>query len=189
MLPDDLKGPSLSIDFADPKEFLDRNLTSYPNLDQDFIVQICYEHPERFNELLPGFDVGQHCARRIRKTAGWIEENVRYENGERVDFWFDHFDELLSNADPQYEIFVSMVKKGTWPFPPVVITPEFATEIGGHTYFGEPYHLIEGTHRVSYLIRMLQKTMVTKSSLHELITLEPNRQLNPTPESFGRASR
>lgn len=177
MLPNDLIGPGLTIDYANSSDFLDRNRSAYPFLDPDFILQICYEHPTRFNELLPGFDVNLHNARRIGKTTGWIRENVRYDNSEELDFWFEHFDSLASHANPQYEIYVSMIKNGTWPFPPVVISAAVAANLGAPPFIGRPYHLIEGTHRISYLLRMLQKGMISELGVHDLIAVEPNGRL------------
>lgn len=171
MLPKDLTGPALAIGFAeaDAREFLRRNSHMYPRLDPDFILQICYEHPGRLNELLPGFDAGLHSATRISRSAGWIRDNVKYDDGEEPTFWSDQFDCFLCDPSPGYSVFVSMTRDETWSFPPVIVLSRFAATLGAPSYIGEPYHLIEGTHRISYLRRMLELGMLADSSTHVLI--------------------
>ena len=157
------------ISFESPDTFLPENLSRFPNLDPDFILQVCFEHPGRFDELLPEFDARLHSARRVPRTAGWVYENVRYENNEDVDFWFDHFDSQLASGQSQYEMFTHMIKHGTWPFPPVIVEAGFAVTIGAPKRIGYPYHLIEGTHRISYLRRMIQRGLVPHEKLVEVI--------------------
>lgn len=162
MLPAELEGPGKEIAFESPDSFLLENRARYPNLDPDFIVQICFEHPRRFNNLLPQFDVRRHTARRIQQTAGLVYGNVRYDDNEDIDFWFDHFDSQLCSRRSDYEIFNHMVKHGEWPFPPVIVEATFAETLGASEGIGRPYHLIEGTHRVSYLRRMIQRGLVSR---------------------------
>ena len=82
MLPRELHGPGQTIAYAGAAvvtEFLQRNAERYPHLDRDFIVEICFEFPDRINDLLPRFDVASHAAVRVAKTASWLIENVRYD--------------------------------------------------------------------------------------------------------------
>jgi len=162
MLPPELEGPGKTIAFESPDAFLFKNRARYPDLDPDFILQICFEHPRRFNDLLPRFNACLHMARRIRQTAGWVYDNVRYDDNQEVDFWFDHFDSQLSSGRRDYEIFNQMIKHGEWPFPPVIVEAAFAATLGAPASIGNPYHLIEGTHRVSYLRRMIQLGLVSR---------------------------
>lgn len=161
MLPIELHGPGKVIAFESPDAFLSANRVQYPNLDPDFILQICFEHPARFDALFPGFEPSRHEARRVRRTAGWVYENVRYDDNQDIDFWFSHFDSQFSSRQRECEIFTHMVNEGEWPFPPVIIEAAFGATLGA-TRLGKPYHLIEGTHRVSYLRRMVQLRLVTE---------------------------
>lgn len=171
MLPAELTGPGKDIDFESPEAFLSANRVRYPNLDPDFIVQICFEHSNRFNALLPQFDPIRHAAKRVHRTAGWVYDNVRYDDNEDIDFWAEHFDSQRSSGQSSYEIFTHMVGHGDWPFPPVVIETASALSLGAPGNIGTPYHLIEGTHRVSYLRRMIQLKMVSRDKPVSLIEL------------------
>ena len=162
MLPAELKGPGKAIAFESPDTFVLENRARYPDLDPDFLLQICFEHPGRFNDLLPRFDPRRHVARRIRRTAGWVYDNVRYDDNQDLDFWFSHFDSQFSSGRSDYEIFTQMVEHGEWPFPPVIIDAAFALTLGAPESIGRPYHLVEGTHRVSYLRRMLQRGLISR---------------------------
>lgn len=162
MLPQELEGPGKMIAFESPDTFLSENCSRYPDLDPDFILQICFEHPGRFNDFLPRFDVRRHMARRVRRTAGWVYDNVRYDDNQPVDFWFEHFDSPLASGRSDYEIFNHMIEHGEWPFPPVIIDSAFAATLGAPENIGNPYHLIEGTHRVSYLRRMIQRELLPR---------------------------
>lgn len=162
MLPAELRGHGKAIAFESPDAFLSANRMRFPNLDPDFILQICFEHPSRFDDLLPGFEPGRHRALRIKRTAGWVYENIRYDNNQDVDFWFNHFDSQCASGKSKYDVFTYMVSNGEWPFPPVIAEAAFAATIGAPKSIGKPYHLIEGTHRVSYLRRMIQLGLVSK---------------------------
>ena len=106
---------------------------------------------------------------RTKRTAGWVYENIRYDNNEEVDFWSTHFDSQRSSGESKYEVFTHMVSNGEWPFPPVIVEAAFAATIGAPTSIGKPYHLIEGTHRVSYLRRMIQLGLASKDRSVSLI--------------------
>ena len=67
-----------------------------------------------------------------------------------------------------------MMKTGTWPFPPVVIEAGFARSLGAPTYIGRPFHLIEGTHRVSYALRMMEVGLVERTKPVEIIEVRLN---------------
>jgi hypothetical protein len=152
MLPPSLQGPEKSIRFASPDAFLSQSMQAFPNLDPDFILQICFEHPTHFDNLLPGFDPTQHCAVRREQSFGWVYENVRYNWGEQLDFWYEKFDSYRVAGVSSCEVFNHMIKHGMWPFPPVVIESTFAESLGITVEAGRPYHLIEGTHYASSLI-------------------------------------
>jgi hypothetical protein len=169
VLPPELRGPGKTIAFESPDAFLAENVARFPNLDPDFILQICFEHPARFDELLPRFDPVLNSARRTERTAGWLYENVRYRNDEANDFWSEQFDSQFDSGKDANAIFTFMKAHGTWPFPPVIVEAALATELGASAHIGHPYHLIEGTHRVSYLRRMLQRELVAHDSIVQII--------------------
>lgn len=165
MLPPELHGPGLTIAYASDEAaaFLRANVERYPHLDRDFILEICFEHPDRFDELFPRFDVEKHTVVRVLRTARWINDNVRYDCGEVVDFWCGRFQQLLMRNDHADEVFERMQATGTWHFPPVIIEADFAFGLGAPADVGQPYHLVEGTHRLSYLRSMVQCGLVDES--------------------------
>ena len=157
MLPVALYGPGKAIAFESHDACLLSNHVRFPGLDPDYILQVCFEHPARLDAILPQFDARRHVARRVVKTAGWVYENVRHDDNRDVDFWFEHFDSQLHSGRSDYEVFNHMVKHGEWPFPPVVVEASLAASLGAPSgIIGKPFHLVEGTHRVSYLRRMIQ---------------------------------
>ncbi len=70
-----------------------------------------------------------------------------------------------------------MMQTGTWEFPPVIIEAEFAVSLGAHEDVGKPYHLIEGTHRVSYARRMIEVGLANRTCSAEVIEVKPNKQM------------
>jgi len=161
------------IAFSDPSTFIQKNSALYPNLDPDFICQICFEHPNRFDNIFPNFDPHLHSALRTKKTMRWIYDHVRYDDNEDLDFWFEHFDENHAKPYPKYEIYNYMIEHKNWPFPPVIIEAEFGSLLGASIKLGQPYHLIEGTHRVSYARRMQQLGLLDSSKEMDLIEIRP----------------
>lgn len=175
MLPAELHGPALTLAYAGADrvlEFLHHNVGRYPHLDRDFILQICFEHPDRFDGLFPRFDVELHTALRITRSAAWIADNVRYDRGETVDFWCDRFHALLARDETSDEIFGPLLLNGTWHFPPVVVESNFALSLGAPRDIGRPYYLIEGTHRLSYLRAMLELEMMPRDRELPLIAVQ-----------------
>ena len=179
MLPESLRGPGELVKHGSADEFISENLSRYPQLDPDFVSQICFEHPTRFDSLLPNFNLDDHQAMRIKRSTRWVRDNVRYDHGDEVTFWRHQFDKHLDGGNGSY-VFNYMIEHRTWPFPPVIIESRFAVELGAPDCIGEPFHLVEGTHRVSYLLRMLELGMVSSDAEVELIEISPNNHLNPT---------
>lgn len=168
------------IHYASPEQvdiFLRENRERYPNLDPDFILQICFEHPDRFNDLLPAFDPEKHSAVRVEKSVGWVYDNVRYDDNAALDFWYEHFDALRESGNADYEVFTHMMRTGAWPFPPVIVEAGFAVRLGTPEDVGKPFHLIEGTHRVSYARRMIELGLTDRTRAVEIIELTPTSRL------------
>jgi hypothetical protein len=161
--------------------FMCENEDKYPNLDPSFISQICFEHPDRFDDLLPEFDPERHSAVRVGRSLGWVYDNVRYDHNAELDFWHEQFDAFRESEDTRYEIFAHMMQTGTWPLPPVIIKAEFALRLGASKDIGKPYHLIEGTHRASYARRMVQVGLTSRNHPVEVIELMPNEQTWTVP--------
>jgi hypothetical protein len=176
MLPNILIGPGLVYRGAqdDDWQIYVARIGNYAEtIDHDFLTQICFEHGERFNQYFPGFDLEAHAIQRRHVTACEIQAKVRYDDNERVDFWAAQFDHYRQKSQPPgYLIFTHMTTCGTWQFPPVIIenAEGFADRLGEHS-LGRPWHLIEGTHRVSYLNRMLELELIHPSSEHEIFWL------------------
>jgi hypothetical protein len=82
-------------------------------------------------------------------TAQEANDLIRFFRGEPMKSWGIQFDEF-SKKNQDYIIFQSMSATCTFPFPPILIDPQLLTGAGWREC-GRPLHLIEGTHRVSYL--------------------------------------
>lgn len=176
MLPNILIGPGLVYRGAqddDWQSYVARIGDFARTIDHDFLTQICFEHGERFNQYFPKFDLEAHAIQRRRVIASAIQTKVRYDHNRPVDFWTAQFDHYRQKQQPPgYLVFKHMTTYGTWPFPPVIIdnAEGFADNLGEQS-LGRPWHLIEGTHRVSYLNRMLELELLDPSSEHEILWL------------------
>jgi len=141
------------------------------SIDHDFLSSICLEHFDRFNSCFPKFDVHKHKIERISLTAKMIYRNVRYGDNKKLDFWYFQVDECLSGSSnlsyPQLQYCMEYKK---WSFCPVIIEHDFGIALGGDR-LGRPFHLIEGTHRVSFINRLFELDVVSGDSLHELLAI------------------
>lgn len=176
MLPDDLRGPETSIHNADESEladFLASASEKYPGLPGDFLTQICFELPSDFDGWLPGFDVTVNRVVVRRVATHWIKANVRYDDDERLDssrFYGSEVEDKSLQNDPAYSLRRDMLSANTWPFRPVIVKHEHAVQnLGGWSGLGRPYHLIEGCHRISYLLKMVELGLVSPNSEHEVL--------------------
>lgn len=136
-----------------------------------FYRQVVYDHFSHFNEHYPDFNLELYGFEILEMTAESAYDSIRQFRGEVVDWWseqYDHFAEI--NYD--YIIFQTMSKTGTFPFPPIILDPSLIKNVGWNEC-GLPYHLIEGTHRVSYLRHILEKKIISPMSLHKFVFLHP----------------
>ena len=156
------------------EKYLER-IGEYKNLiDVDFISQICFQHFDRFNEYFPLFDLEIHSVARIEMKTKDIYENIRYDNNSKIDFWYFHIDEYLeSRKRANCEVLLYAVQNGTWSFPPVVIKNNLARSLGCQEY-GKPFHLIEGTHRISYVKRLFELGKIEADIKHKLLLIRKN---------------
>lgn len=153
------------------KDFLSRIGNYADILDHDFLSQICFEHSERFDSYFPNFDINKNKIIRIKKTAFEIYNEVRYDNNRKIDFWYFQIDEYFKNLNRNdYIVLKYLIENRTWNFPPVIIKSELANKLGNKN-FGEPIHLIEGTHRISFLNRLYELKIVKPNSKHVLLEI------------------
>lgn len=142
-------------------------------IDRDFLSSICLEHFDRFNRYFPKFDINEHRVDRVLFTAGQIYNEVYYDDNKRLDFWYFQADDYLEGTSSLiYPLLEYCMKNKKWSFCPVVIDHAFGCELGGRR-LGHPYHLIEGTHRVSFINRLLELNIIDASSTHKLLIIRP----------------
>ncbi len=142
-------------------------------IDRDFLSSICLEHFDRFNRCFPEFDINKHRVERVSFTAEQIYSEVRYDDNKPLDFWYFQVDDYLNGTSRlTYPPLEYCLKNRTWSFSPVVIDHAFGCELGG-CRLGHPYHLIEGTHRVSFINRLLELNIIDASSTHEMLIIRP----------------
>lgn len=137
-----------------------------------FFRQVVYDHFEHFNYHYPEFHIDNYAISIEQYTAEQAVELVRFFRGEVMDWWGAQYDDF-ETKDHDYLIFQAMSKKLTFPFPPILVQPDFLASTG-HNACGRPLHLIEGTHRFSYLRHMLSRGLIKASSVHDFVVLRPN---------------
>lgn len=176
MLPNDLYGPEMGIHYVEDdqvQEFVAQATQRYPDLHPDFLTQICFELPSRFDDYFPGFDpkVNKVIVRRI--TAQWLKENVRYDKNESMEseyFFGIHVEQYDHVASRGFPMVKEMIAARTWPFRPVIVDYNLGVrELNSRYDLGRPFHLIEGCHRTSYLLKMLALGNITPDSIHEIL--------------------
>jgi len=142
-------------------------------LDPDFVSQLCYELPGHLDQVLPGFDPETYGAFRVTHTAQWVLENLQYFDGRDIfEEWSWHVDRFLNEGQEGSSVIKPMVENKKWPFPPVIVDSRSARGLGLHTS-EESYLLIEGTHRVSYLSRLVQLGHIEHMQEVKLIEIRP----------------
>lgn len=168
MLPGILRGPGrVHFEASEWKSYLER-LGSLASVDREFLRQVPYDHFDHFNEYYPWFDIRTASFRRIMLTSEEVSARVRYFEKHPVEMWGLQFDEYLRTR-PRYIIFERMSAELTWPFPPILLENTNGRLKGLGRNCGQPLHLIEGTHRVSYLCRMLELGQVPRLKKHEAV--------------------
>lgn len=137
---------------------------------RQFFRQVPYDHFHHFNERYPAFEVEDYEFSIVRLTAAEAAAKIRFFGNNEMRMWCWQYDEF-ERKNQDYPVFRFMAENRTTPFPPVVIDPKNLR----HDYYiyGEPMHLIEGTHRVSYLVRMLERGLITPESVHEFVLVSP----------------
>lgn len=134
---------------------------------KEFYRQVVYDHFDDFNERFPTFNLEKYSFSFIQLSMEQIDEQVKsFRNtNKELKQWGSQYDEFES-TNSQYFIFQYMSKHHKPPFPPVIIDTKNISNNGWREY-GRPYHLIEGTHRISYLFRMTEKGIINRSCLFQ----------------------
>ncbi|GAA0892994.1 hypothetical protein GCM10009122_26730 [Fulvivirga kasyanovii] len=172
MLPDQLRSEYRLYKPGEEWEYYLESIGEYSSVDNEFLSQICYEHYDRFNSYFPKFDLTRSRISRIKLTTKEVYDLIKYDGNTELDFWYAHIDgEHWKGKLSFYQVLSSIVETGTWFLPPVIIRHELAETLGDRLY-GQPIHLIEGTHRVSYLRRWYELGNVPATNKHEFIILE-----------------
>lgn len=140
-----------------------------PALEQ-FYRQIPYDHFDHFNERYSNFELNDYKCSICEMTAVDASSWVRYFGNCEMRQWCWQYDEF-ERTGSRYPIFREMSESGTAPFPPILIDTSKLTDT--KYVYGKPLHLIEGTHRFSYLIRMLERDLISPESRHSFVVLEP----------------
>ena len=136
-----------------------------------FYRQVVYDHFKHFNAHYPSFKLDAYAIVMRQYTAQEANDRVRFFKSEIMDWWGEQYEEY-AKKNQKYIIFEAMSTTLTFPFPPILIEPRLLTNTGRNEC-GRPLHLIEGTHRVSYLRHMLKTGRVLPSSTHQFVVLNP----------------
>ncbi len=139
---------------------------------REFYRQVVFDHFDHFNEHYPEFTLEDYEIVICNLTAQEANNQIRFFRGEIMDQWGWQYDEYARQGK-KYIIYQEMSKLLTFPFPPVLVDPIHLASAGRNAC-GRPLHLIEGTHRVSYLRHMLVKGLITPSSVHKFVLLKPH---------------
>ncbi|MEK8034200.1 hypothetical protein AACH06_25520 [Ideonella sp. DXS29W] len=136
-----------------------------------FYRQVVYDHFVHFNEHYPDFVLSDYEFKDLLLTAQQARDQIRFFRGDTLDNWGMQYDEFEAR-NHDYVIYQSMAKAKTFPFPPILLDASRLSGTGWREC-GKPLHLVEGTHRVSYLRRMLARQIVTPDSKHSFVLLKP----------------
>jgi len=145
-------------------------------IDHDFLKQICIDFFTDFNEKYPYFDIGKYKITRLKMTTQEIYDMIRYGENDKLDFWYEDFDrynkEYIPDEEEEKYLFNYMRVYTTWPISPVVVdNRKLLCKRLGFKNGGKPLHLVEGTHRISYLNRMLEIKIIDPKSEHEILMI------------------
>lgn len=152
-------------------QYRDRINLSDDYATNQFYRQVVYDHFEHFNEHYPDFQLEKYSFRPLTMTARLAYDSIRFFESQVMDWWSRQYD-VFEEQGHDYIVFQHMSKMFTFPFPPILLDPKISKG-KGRLECGRPLHLIEGTHRVSYLRHMLDRSIVTADSLHQFVLVAP----------------
>lgn len=137
----------------------------------EFYRQVVYDHFEHFNHHYPDFDFGAYDLCIEYLTAREAYDRIKFFHNKPMTDWGPQYDYFkMQNQD--YLVYQRMSKDLTPPFPPVLIQSALLADSGWRIY-GRDIHLIEGTHRVGYLRRMLELGEILPESTHKFVMIRP----------------
>jgi len=131
-----------------------------------FIQHILFDHFSNFTGRFPLFAIESHNYTFEYWKASRIHKTIKYDFGKEIDFWYEH---VQTNPDPRLTLLKYMLDEKTWPTPIVIFDSyEEVQKLGDRV---TSVHLIEGTHRVSYLKIMFLKALIGKDSKHKILVV------------------
>lgn len=139
---------------------------------RQFFRQVVYDHFEHHNNHYPDFEIEDYEYSLIQLSVSEVREKVRFFPGPDLsEMWGLQYDDFEKRNYP-YPIYQEMSKNKTPPFPPIILDSSNLKDNGWRVY-GRPIHLIEGTHRTSYLLRMAERNVIGWESKHDFVLLTP----------------
>ncbi|MDH4906116.1 hypothetical protein ACWA5G_00180 [Xanthomonas axonopodis pv. ricini] len=137
----------------------------------EFYRQVVYDHFDHFNEHYPALELEEYEFSVEYMTAQEAYDQIKFFFNESMTDWGSQYD-YFKARNQDYVIYQRMSRDLTPPFPPVLIESTLLIDNGWRVY-GRDIHLIEGTHRVSYLRRMLELGEISPHSSHKFVVMRP----------------
>lgn len=170
MLPDSIKPIHFgTFDIEEWEDYRQRLFLPDEGAEKEFYRQVVYDHFDDFNERFPHFDIAKCSFELIELTVKEMDQMVKsFRNtNEELKHWGLQYDDF-EKRNYDYSIFQYMSKHHKPPFPPVIMNTKNIEDNGWREY-GKPYHLVEGTHRVSYLFRMAERGIISKNCSFQFV--------------------
>lgn len=137
----------------------------------EFYRQVVYDHFEHFNNYYPDFELYAYNFYIEYLTAQDAYDQIKFFYNNSTSGWEEQYDDFRAR-NQDYLIYQRMSKDLTPPFPPILIQSDLLVDNGWRVY-GRQINLIEGTHRVGYLRRMLELGEISPESTHKFVVLRP----------------
>ena len=138
-----------------------------------FYQHVVFDHYGDFTRRFQWFRVKDFDFYFENWTAERIHREIRFDEGRgrELDLWYKHVEDGWGKAGLS-SLLHNMEENHTWPLPPVVFEFPKIFSAEGRVKL-TPVHLIEGTHRVSYLKKILLNAWIKNESEHRLLVLKP----------------
>ncbi|MFZ2890646.1 hypothetical protein [Sulfuricurvum sp.] len=178
MLPDTIKPINFgTFEIEDWEEYRQRLSIPEEGAEKEFYRQVVYDHFDYFNERFPYFDIEQHSLSFIELNISEINQQIKSfrNSNEELKQWGLQYDDFEKRNWQHSMIFTYMSKNHKPPFPPVIMDTKNIDDNCWREY-GRPYHLVEGTHRVSYLFRMAERGIISSNCLFKFVLVSAIKQ-------------
>ncbi len=149
------------------EEYLARVPLPKSDAEGHFLAHVLFDHFDNFAGRFRWFDYLSWAYEFRDVSADWVKENVRCEHD--LSQWDHLYDGAVKDGGSLPDV---MQRMKTWPIPPVIF--ELTARLPARKEYEPtlfPYHLIEGTHRVNYLRRLLEDGTIDAQSRHRLLVL------------------